>query len=73
MHDHDPCLDCAWARAEAALPEGLGLSLHSLALQGWAEAVATNYRDPSNDISASASSPAAALDALASALEGTNP
>lgn len=55
----------AWEEAEAALPDGVGLALHALALSGWAEAVA-------GDISEQAPTPAAALRSLAAKLrEGT--
>jgi hypothetical protein len=65
-------LDAAWAAAEAALPEGADLSLHALKAPGWAEAIAGESCDRCGvgdmSIRVQASSPAAALQALAARL-----
>lgn len=59
--DRDAALGAAWRAADAALPEGCSLALHKLALGDWAEAEA-------GDLSFSAETPQAALEALTLAL-----
>jgi hypothetical protein len=61
----------AWAEANAALPEGVGLSLHKLALDDWAEAVAEGSGEHGIQFVEQGSTPADALRALVARLRGT--